>query len=756
MRRPLHRAARWWIGLVLPASGLAAQRPSVSPPLARAISRDTSVTVWLFARPRVSVDSIAALARSSGAAVRVRSRWLQAVSVAAPTPVLRPLLREPGIRHVQPVGRWRTRPGAPALLEGPAPGPTAGCGSGGDPTYGPSEMPYRQLNLRPLANAGYDGTGIRIAILDAGFNTLDPVFTGVTVTAQHDFVFGDSVVRDEPNDQPGAQTHGTAVWSLFAGFIPGQLIGIARGAHYLLAKTEDIRSETRVEEDNYVAALEWADSIGVDITSSSLGYLNFDNGFTYTPAELNGDVAVTSVAAESAAARGILVVTAAGNGGPGFRTLDTPGDADSIITVGAEDSLGTIAIFSSRGPTADGRLKPDLTAPGQDVCADWGGGLARVNGTSFATPITAAAAAVLKQVNPVLGPIALRDALRAHATHRAKPDSTYGWGRPDVAASATFPGGIVPQSPLPPALTTITPLFRWTAGAVPPFAMPVGYRLRAAHDTTFVAPLVDSSLVDVTQVALTRPLKGAKLFWRVDAVGANGVSATTGSVGPITIPAWAALTTLSDSAGAATTEIQPVFTWHPTPVAAPPGPENFDLFVYRTSSTTPIYGVGGLPDTVFQIPVALERNASYRWDLVVHAGADTSLIRSLGAFIVLDPSAPPVTLLYQNFPNPFPRNGQSATCIWFDLATSSTVTLDILDLRGGLVRRMLPDPAFPGVLPVGRYGRGSGGGTLCDPRLAWDGTADDGRTVPAGVYLSKLTAAGMTQFKRIVFRGRTN
>jgi hypothetical protein len=158
------------------------------------------------------------------------------------------------------------------------------------------------------------------------------------------------------------------VWSLFAGDVPGRLRGIARGATFLLAKTEDVRTETRVEEDNYVAALEWADSIGVDIISSSLAYLIFDNGFSSTPSQLNGDVAVTTVAVDSAARRGILVVTAAGNSGPGSRTIWTPADADSGLAIGAEDSLGNIGGFSSRGPTADGSIKPDFTAPGVAVC----------------------------------------------------------------------------------------------------------------------------------------------------------------------------------------------------------------------------------------------------------------------------------------------------------------------------------------------------------------------------------------------------
>jgi len=361
------------IWLILLPAGLAAQQPAVSPGLPRALARvrDTTFSVWLFVQPWASLDAIADRVAAAGARVRVRSRWLHAVSADVPATALRQLLRDRDLRRVQPLGRFKlkTRPGLPVLDLAPrvtfapvaGPGDTCGVSPGDDPVLGPSAMPYRQLHLRPLTDQGIDATGVRIALLDTGFDTANPAFNGITITAQHDFVFNDSVVRDEPGkDVVGAQSHGTSTWSLFAGDVSGRLHGIARGAHYLLAKTEDIRSETRVEEDNYVAALEWADSIGVDIVSSSLGYLSFDNGFSYTPSQLNGDIAVTSVGAEQAAQRGILVVTAAGNDGPGFRTLSTPGDADSVLTVGAEDSLGTIAFFSSRGPTADGRLKPDF------------------------------------------------------------------------------------------------------------------------------------------------------------------------------------------------------------------------------------------------------------------------------------------------------------------------------------------------------------------------------------------------------------
>ena len=709
-------------------------------------------------RPRVSLDQAVRRIAALGATVRRSSRWLHAVSARGSSAALRLLAQDPSFRRIQPLGRWRVLPGPDPTAPPPAAlilGPDT-CGAAGDPTYGPSDMPYRQLGLRGLADRGVDGTGVRIAILDAGFNTLNPAFTGVAVTAQYDFVFGDTVVRNQPDDSLplDPQFHGTAVWSLFAGSVPGRLVGIARGASYLLAKTEDVRSETRVEEDNYVAALEWADSIGVDVASSSLGYLAFDNGFAYSPSALNGDIAVTSVAAESASAHGILVVTAAGNSGPGFRTLVTPGDAKAVITAGAEDSLGNIAGFSSRGPTADGRLKPDLTAPGVSVCTVTGSGMGRLNGTSFATPLLAASAALVKELNPALGPPALRQALERYATTASHPDSTRGWGRPNVTASAVFPDGVTPLSPLPPRTTSITPLFSWTIGSTPGLAGPVTYRLRIGRDSLFTRPMVDTTL-GATQYAPGKPFKpDAALFWRVDASAAGGAAtATTGPVGPIAVPAWARLLTLSDPAGVNTDSVQPTFEWTAPPVTSPPGPFGFDIQIFQVNQRVSIYGAAGLTDTVFRLPVTLERNTAYNWNLVVHAGTDTSLVSSAGVFLVLDDSAPRATLLYQNFPNPFPAASSDSTCIWFDLATAGQTELQVLDLRGGVVRHLIPNGTLSGVLGPGRYGRGPAGGPTCDPRATWDGRADDGRFVPAGVYILRLRSGAATLFKRLVFTG---
>src|SRR5882762_302328 len=259
-----------WI-VFLPA-GLAAQQPAVSPVLPKLLQRvqDTTVSVWLFARPGVSLDALSERVAAAGARVRVRSRWLNAISADVPSATLRTLLQDRDLRRIQPLGRFRLPANRTRTLEVPR-SPTAGadtCPPGGDPIYGPSDMPYRRLHLRPLSDRGHRGAGVRVAIFDTGFDTQNPAFSSVSITAQHDFVFGDSVVRDDSLDVAGAQSHGTATWSLFAADVPGRLRGVARGASYLLAKTEDIRSETRVEEDNYVAALEWADSIGVDIISS--------------------------------------------------------------------------------------------------------------------------------------------------------------------------------------------------------------------------------------------------------------------------------------------------------------------------------------------------------------------------------------------------------------------------------------------------------------------------------------------------------
>ena len=323
-----------------------------------------------------------------------------------------------------------------------------------------------------------------------------------------------------------------------------------------------------------------------------------------------------------------------------------------------------------------------------------------------------------------------------------------------VAAVAVF--AVQAVTPVSGSVATVTPTFTWSVADVPPTGAPVTFRLILGRDSTLGTRVLDTTLNDVLSFTPPRAIKTTtSLFWRVDARAASGENATTGPTGPVAVPPWAVLTSLSSPGGTTTFDVQPTLTWVPATVGSPPGPFTYDVFVQRVGAGFEPIGATGLTQTQFTVPMPLERGVSYTWAVVVHAGTDTSLVPSAGAFLVADPSIPPATILYQNFPNPFPGNGLDLTCLWFDLASTSLVELDVLDMRGALVRRFIPGPDFPGTLPAGRYGRGlvSGGG-LCDPRLTWDGSASDGRVVPPGVYLYRFQAGGTVLFKRIVFRGR--
>jgi hypothetical protein len=519
-----------------------------------------------------------------------------------------------------------------------------------------------------------------------------------------------------------------------------------------------VRSETRVEEDNYVAALEWADSLGAKIVSSSLGYLRFDNGFSYSYSQLNGDVAVTTVAADMAAQRGITVVTSVGNGGPNPGTLETPADGDSVTAVGAEDSTGTLAIFSARGPTADGRIKPDLTAPGVAVAVlDGQGGLVRESGTSFATPLIAGAAALIRQIDPQLAGVEVRDALRSAANNAVAPNNTRGWGLPDVLAAATFPYGVVIGSPMDTLLASVTPSFTWSVGVVPTFANPITYHLIVARQDTAASTTLADTLLQGSQVTITTAQRpGARLSFTLQASAADSVVLTAGGSTQYVVPAWASLLTLDDPGGSTVRDPRPTLHWSAPVVTSPPGPFTFDVEIYRTDTQEVVSRILSLDSTTWAPSSDLELNTPYRWRVISHLGPDTAITESQGAFIVVDGSIPPLTLLFQNFPNPFPNLsiGEATTCFWFDLAHPGVVRLDILDVRGHLVRTLVPSDAYSEPLAAGRYGRpGGGAGGRCDAALEWDGRAADGDYVLRGIYLAKLSTPDGVFFKRIVFLG---
>ncbi|NIM48433.1 MAG: S8 family serine peptidase [Gemmatimonadales bacterium] len=755
------------IGLLLTAvlvsvATAQAQRPTVSRALEQILDRDTVVTIWFFGAPQYSLDAVAAAVEDLNGRIRRRSRWLHAVSATIASSGVAAARNRVEFRRLQPVARFVGRPEraeeTPWLL-----GPPAGL-TAQDSLYGPSAMPFRQLELFPLASRGFRGGGVTIAMLDTGFETEHPAFDSASVIAQRDFVFDDSIVRNEAGDTVTASQHGTETWSLLAANLPTQIIGVAPEADYILAKTEDIRSETRVEEDHWVAAIEWADSIGVDVVSSSVGYLDFDNNFSYQPGDMNGDIAVTTVAADSAAARGIVVVTAAGNNGvssgaPNYRSLITPADGDSVIAVGAEDSLGVLRPFSSRGPTADGRIKPDLTAPGQGVFVVnplAPSGFSRVLGTSFSTPLIAGAATLLREIHPTLTPLEILEALRRTGSNRAEPDSNQGWGRPSGSAAAFFPRGIVVANPVDTQLTSVTPTFSWSTPEMPAFAAPVSYRLVVARDTTFAEVLLDTTVAQTSVTFRTPQPPDTRFVFTITATGVDSVTLVTPASDEMVVPPWAALTTLDDPVGVISRDLRPTFEWTSPAVATPPGPFTYDVAIIRADDGEIDLEELGLTRRRFTPSRDLERNTPYRWRVISRLGPDSAVIESRGTFVIVDDSAPSVTLLFQNFPNPFPSrdSGRRATCIWFDLAVAGRVRLDILDIRGHVVRILVPTAEFSGLLQPGRYGRPAVGAPgQCDPRLEWDGTASDGSTVAQGVYLLRLQTPAGTLFKRIVFMG---
>jgi subtilisin family serine protease len=276
---------------------------------------------------------------------------------------------------------------------------------------------------------GLDGRGVRVGFLDAHFRGLrhvafDPLRRDDRMRALRNFTEG----RQSGN-------HGMGVASVAVGHAPGTLMGPAHGAEVLGATTEYTPFERNVEEDYFVAGLEWLHRRGADVVNVSIGYNTFDDGQDdYTPEDLDGDTGLTTRAVDRAARLGVTVVVSAGNSGCAspdscWYYVNTPADADSAITVGAIGPDSTLASFSSRGPTADGRIKPDVVVQGTQVVAAWkNGGYARVGGTSFASPQVTGIVAQMLQVNPELGPMDVRRLLRQTASQAQSPDTLRGWG----------------------------------------------------------------------------------------------------------------------------------------------------------------------------------------------------------------------------------------------------------------------------------------------------------------------------------------
>ena len=299
--------------------------------------------------------------------------------------------------------------------------------------YGQSYTQLNQITVPQVHDLGYTGAGVTICMMDAGFDLLShQAFSSMNIIATWDFVNGDPNVQN--GSDMGDGSHGTSTLSLIGGFYEGELIGPAFGADFILAKTENTDSETPIEEDNWIAAMEWADSIGVDVTSTSLSYLDYDPPYpSYTWEDMDGNTARITIGADYAVSLGIFVANSASNYGfdPNHNTLGAPADGDSVIAVGSVTSSGSRSDFSSVGPTVDGRIKPDLMAMGSNDyhACNWnntcyGNG----SGTSYSCPLLAGTAALLLQADPSLTPMQLATLMKNTASQSNNPDNLYGWG----------------------------------------------------------------------------------------------------------------------------------------------------------------------------------------------------------------------------------------------------------------------------------------------------------------------------------------
>jgi hypothetical protein len=334
----------------------------------------------------------------AGARLVHESRWLNAASVRATSEQLAEIARLPFVTRTEPVrGARRHEPDPPPSGVSVAAAP--------DPFYALSHFQLEVMNLVALHQRGFTGDGVVIGVLDTGFDRTHLAFNEpghpIDVLAEYDFVADDPDAGFEEGDPSFQHRHGTWVLGTLAAYKPGELIGGAFDASYILCKTEDATQEVPIEEDNFVAGLEFIEQNGGDIATSSLGYPDF-----YDYQDLDGLTAVTTQGINIATELGLICLTAAGNGGQNVNTptLIPPGDALDVITVGAVEPAGGLAIFSANGPTADGRLKPEVLALGDGVASvstdDTAAYEVSLLGTSFSTPLTAAAVACILQAHP--------------------------------------------------------------------------------------------------------------------------------------------------------------------------------------------------------------------------------------------------------------------------------------------------------------------------------------------------------------------
>jgi len=378
---------------------------------------------------------------SIGGILRVISRWLNAISIETTVEKLIKIAELDFVISIEPVMDYRSEDSVDHFFSSP--------GVNVEIQYGKSLKQIEQIKVDSLHEKGYHGENVLIGLLDTGFRLSHKALKDIDIVSERDFIYQDEMTANQPQQDDDIQDeHGTFVLSVIAGNEQGNLIGPAFSASYLLGKTEKVSQngqefEKTIEEDWWIQGLEWMESMGVDVVNSSLGYSDW-----YRFSDLDGKTAKVTKAANIAAEKGVIVVVAAGNtgsiqsDGSGLKGHVTPpADGFDVLAVGSVNHQGIVAGSSSRGPTYDGRIKPDLMAMGVNtIVADpkTKDAYIQINGTSMASPLVAGVAALLLQAFPDVTVKQIIEALKQTASEANSPNNNYGWGIVNAEAAYDF------------------------------------------------------------------------------------------------------------------------------------------------------------------------------------------------------------------------------------------------------------------------------------------------------------------------------
>ena len=576
---------------------------------------------------------------------RIVSRWLNAVTIEIPEYKLQTVLAQPYVKSIRVVGSLSV----PPELRDYRTQRIHKVLSSHVLDYGESYTQNALINVPLVHDFGLTGEGVLIGIIDSGFDYENrTVFSDLNVLSEYDFYWDDTVTSNEPGDANDQHNHGTEVLGVIGGFEEGRHIGTAYGASYALAKTEWIPvTDLAAEEELWIAAIEWLEGIGSDVVTSSLVYSTFVDKNNYTVEDLDGNTSLITRAADIAASKGVVVVNSAGNQDV-WPYVEFPADGDSVITVGAVNSIGQLASFSAEGPTSDGRIKPDVVAMGVNVHTVYPPGTNLYyfkNGASYAAPQAAGVCALILEAHPELSPMQVRDAIRNTADRASDPDNRFGWGLINTYEAIFYHGMIFTHFSMVSDASETDKYLDFDVFAYDGFEENSVLLHFLNHDGALQAAPT-TAMPDISEFRFTADLSLAdatSLSFYIEAWDSEGIRHT----GPI-----------------------------------------------------------GAPDVMYTLDT--------------ESGEDIAVIQNL----------PETFVFLQNYPNPF----NLETTILFELPTESHVRLEILDVLGRELKEL-----YKGNLSAGYK------------RIIWDGTTENGRPLPSGIYFCALhTGSSMHVIKMVL------